>query len=387
MAKEQSKRRKRRRKRRARKILFVLELLILLILIVGIFLFAQINKRLDDTQDTDFDITKVKMTEEVVEAQVAKGYQLIALAGVNPADGDLDYNNSDTIIIACINNDTKEISLVSLYRDTYLRIGEDEDGNGIYNKANAAYAYYGAEGMLSMINTNLDLNISDYVAIDFDALVAVVDALGGIDITLTHDEIVHMNNYCVSVSEYTGVDYEPLDPDQPGTYTLSGVQATSYARIRKTAGWDFKRTQRQRLVITKIVEKAKSVETLGKLNDIMDAVFPMIKTSFSKSEIIKLGSSILDYEIGDTMGFPFANYMLKVGGRDDLDCVVPITLEYNVTELHKRLFGEDYEVTSTLKAYSDRIVEDSGYGEEYIENALKTAQEVVPSGVSEADSM
>lgn len=387
MTKEQI-RRKKRRKRRARKILFIFELLILLILVLGIFVYAQINKKLDETQDTDFDESKVIITEEVVEAQVAKGYQLIALVGMNPADGDLSYNNSDTMIIACINNDTKAISLVSLYRDTYLRIGEDEDGNGIYNKANAAYMYYGAEGMLSMMNTNLDLNISDYVAIDFDALVAVVDALGGIDITLTHDEIEHMNNYCVSVSEYTGEDYEPLDPDQPGTYTLNGVQATSYARIRYTAGWDFKRTQRQRLVITKIIDKAKSA-SLSQLNEIMDAVFPMIQTSFSKAEIIKLGSSILSYEIGDTMGFPFANYMLKLweGTDDELDCVVPITLDYNVSELHKRLFGEDYQVTSTLKAYSDRIAEDSGYNEEYIENALKVAQEVVPSGVSEADSM
>lgn len=383
MAKNQKKRR-RRRKKRATKILFVFELLILAVLIGGIFIFAQINKKLETTQDNDFDISKIEMNEEVVEAQVAKGYQLIALVGVNPADGGLDYNNSDTMIIACINNDTKEVSLVSLYRDTYLRIGEDEEGNGIYNKANAAYAAYGPEGMISMMNKNLDLNISDYVAIDFSALVEVVDALGGIDITLTHDEIVHMNNYCVSVSEYTGEDYEEIDPDQPGTYTLNGVQATSYARIRYTAGLDFKRTQRQRLVITKIIEKAKTA-SLGELNDIMDAVFPMIKTSFSKADIIKLGSSILNYEIGDTTGFPFSHYMDEVDG---LDCVVPVTLEHNVKELHKLLFGEeDYQISGALEAYSDRIVEDSGYGDEYIERATAVAEELVPDGVSEADSM
>lgn len=383
MAKNQKKRR-RRRKKRATKILFVLELLVLAVLIGGIFIFAQINKKLESTQDSDFDISKVEMNEEVVQTQVAKGYQLIALVGVNPADGGLDYNNSDTMIIACINNDTKEVSLVSLYRDTYLRIGQDEDGNGIYNKANAAYARYGPEGMISMMNKNLDLNISDYVAIDFSALVEVVDALGGIDITLTHDEIVHMNNYCVSVSEYTGKDYEELDPDQPGTYTLNGVQATSYARIRYTAGLDFKRTQRQRLVITKIMEKAKNAN-LSELNDIMDAVFPMIKTSFSKADIIKLGSSILSYEIGETTGFPFSHYLDVV---DDLDCVVPVTLEYNVKELHKLLFGEeDYQISSELKAYNDRIVENSGYGDEYIEKATAVAEELVPDGVSEADSM
>lgn len=382
MAKNQKKRR--RKKRRAAKILFILELLILVVLVAGLFVYAQINKKLDVTQDTNFDLSKVEINEEVVEAQVAKGYQLIALVGMNPADGDLEHNNSDTMIIACIDNDTKKVNLVSLYRDTYLRIGQDDEGNGMYNKANAAYAYFGPEGMLSMMNKNLDLNIADYVAIDFDALVEVVDELGGIDINLTHDEIVFMNDYCVSVSDYTGKSFEPLDPDKPGVYTLNGVQATSYARIRYTAGWDFKRTQRQRLVISKIVEKAKGA-SLGQLSRIMDKVFPMIKTSFSKSEIIKLGSSILSYEIGDTMGFPFSHYMDDVEG---LDCVVPITLEYNVSELHKRLFGEEnYVVTSALKMYSDRIVENSGYGDEYIERALKVAQEVVPSGVSEADSM
>lgn len=388
MAKNQKKRRKKKR-RIISKVVFVLEILILLILCAGLFLYAQISKKLDVTQDTDFDISKVQINREVVEGNVSEGYQLIALVGLDNTEGQL-VGNSDTMLIACINNKTKEVDLVSLYRDTYLRVSEDEEGNGMYYKANHAFALDGAEGLLTMLNSNLDLPISDYVTVGFDAVSEVVDQLGGIEIDLTHDEIVHMNNYCVSVSKSTGKEYEEIDPDDEGVHLLNGVQAVSYARIRYTAGNDFKRTQRQRLVITKMVEKAKSAN-LSTLNNIMDAVFPMVKTSFSKTEIIKMASSLLSYKIGDTTGFPFTHYMLKdVKGcyGKDLDCVVPITLESNVKELHAWLFGiEDYEVSDALKAYSDRIIDECGYGEDHIEKARNASEAALPDAGSEADNM
>lgn len=388
MVKNQKKRRRKKR-RVISKVVFIFEILILLVLCAGLFLYAQISKKLDVTQDKDFEISKVQINREVVEKNVSEGYQLVALVGLDNTEGKL-VGNSDTMLIACIDNKTKEVDLVSLYRDTYLRVGEDSDGNGLYYKANNAYAREGAEGLLTMLNSNLDLPISDYVTVGFDAVSEVVDQLGGIEIDLTHDEIVHMNSYCVSVSECTGKDYDPIDPDDEGTHLLNGVQAVSYARIRYTAGNDFKRTQRQRLVITKIVDKAKSAN-LSTLNDIMDIVFPMVKTSFTKTEIIKMASSLLSYKIGDTTGFPFTHYMLKtVEGYDgrNLDCVVPITLESNVKELHAWLFGtEDYEVSDALKAYSDHIVDECGYGDDYIEKARAASQAALPDAGSEADNM
>ena len=159
MAKNQKKRRKKKR-RIISKVVFVLEILILLILCAGLFLYAQISKKLDVTQDTDFDISKVQINREVVEGNVSEGYQLIALVGLDNTEGQL-VGNSDTMLIACINNKTKEVDLVSLYRDTYLRVSEDEEGNGMYYKANHAFALDGAEGLLTMLNSNLDLPISD----------------------------------------------------------------------------------------------------------------------------------------------------------------------------------------------------------------------------------
>lgn len=374
----------RKRKKKANKVLFFIELIILAVLIGGLFLYAQINKKLDATQDSDFDISKVGMNEEVVGSQVTKGYQMIALVGLDSRDGSITRSNSDTMIVACINNDTKEVRLLSVYRDTYLRVREDEDGNGIYNKANNAYAVDGAEGMLTMLNNNLDLTISDYVAVDFDAVAEVVDLLGGIEVTLNHDEIVFMNDYCIETSKVTGKDYDPIDPDDEGTHLLNGVQAVSYSRIRYTAGNDFKRAQRQRLVLQKMVEKVKTAG-LGTLNDIMDTVFPMVRTSFSKSQIIKMATSMLSYNIGETTGFPFIHFEDDIG---DLDCVIPVTLEQNVKELHAWMFGEEsYNVSSAVKAYSDRIADKSGYGEEYIERARAASERALPAANSEADTM
>ena len=99
-----------------------------------------------------------------------------------------------------------------------------------------------------MINKNLDMNIEKYVTVNFNALVDVIDAVGGLDIEMTEEEVVHMNNYCVETSKVTGKSYTKIEPEVAGTYHLNGVQAVSYSRIRYTAGGDFERASRQRHV-------------------------------------------------------------------------------------------------------------------------------------------
>ena len=160
-------------RRRRRRILFGIEIFILLILIGGV------NTGVSDNN-------------------VMKGYTTIGLIGLDGRDGELKSGaRSDTMIIASINNDTKKVKLVSVYRDTYLRIGEDSEGNGQYDKANAAYKKGGPEQFLSMLNTNLDLNVTDFVSVDFQAVAEAVELLGGIDVELKEEEVVHLNNYCV----------------------------------------------------------------------------------------------------------------------------------------------------------------------------------------------
>mgnify|MGYP003281670866 FL=1 len=267
MSKKQPLTRKQKRllkKRRRRRILFGIEIFILLILIAGVFIYAKLGKM----NFTSLDFSKIGVNSGVSNNKVMKGYTTIGLVGLDNRSNKLKSGNSDTMIIASIDNDTKKVKLVSVYRDTYLRIGEDSEGNGQYNRANAAYAKGGAEQFLNMLNTNLDLNVTDFVSVDFQAVAEAVELLGGIDVELKEEEVVHLNNYCVETSKVTGMDYTPLKKTA-GVHHLNGVQTVAYARIRYTAGNDFRRAARQREVIYKIVEKAKNadVATLSKILD------------------------------------------------------------------------------------------------------------------------
>ena len=364
MSKKQPLTRKQKRlmkKRRRRRIIFGIEIFILLILIVGIFVYAKLGKM----NFTSLDFSKIGVNSGVSDNKVMKGYTTIGLVGLDNRSNKLKSGNSDTMIIASINNDTKKVKLVSVYRDTYLRIGEDSEGNGQYSKANAAYAKGGAEQFLNMLNTNLDLNVTDFVSVDFQAVAEAVELLGGIDVELKEEEVVHLNNYCVETSKVTGMDYTPLEKKE-GTHHLNGVQTVAYARIRYTAGNDFRRAARQREVIYKIVEKAKKSD-IATLSKILDKVFPNIYTSFTKAEILQMGMSMLSYDIEDQTGFPFDHlYGQRVkdamGGKD---VVLPVTLESNVIKLHEFLYPEDsYTPSEEVKAYSQRIVDQSGFGEE-----------------------
>lgn len=349
-------------RRRRRRILFGIEIFILLILIGGVFIYAKLGKM----NFTDLDLSKIGVNTGVSDNNVMKGYTTIGLIGLDGRDGELKSGaRSDTMIIASINNDTKKVKLVSIYRDTYLRIGEDSEGNGQYDKANAAYAKGGPEQFLSMLNTNLDLNVTDFVSVDFQAVAEAVELLGGIDVELKEEEVVHLNHYCVETSKVTGMDYRPLE-EKAGVHHLNGVQTVSYARIRYTSGNDFRRAARQREVIYKIVEKAKNSD-IATLSKILDKVFPKVYTSFTKAEILQMGMSMMSYDIEDQTGFPFDHLY---GGRvkdamGGLDVVLPVTLESNVIKLHEFLYPEDsYTPSDEVKAYSQRIVDKSGFGDE-----------------------
>lgn len=387
---------KKKKRHIGRKILFGVEILVLILLVGVLFLYTQINKRMDSLNFTQAaDEQEVQINESVAGSEVLSGYTNIALFGVDKrAEDEGAYGNSDTAIVASINNDTKEVRLVSLYRDTYMRVDEDEYGNGIYNKCNSAYLRGGPMQAVNMMNTNMDLDIENYVAVDFSAMATVVDCLGGLDIPMSYEEIEHMNNHCVETSQQTGMDYTPIEKPDPapedqsqilGTYHLNGVQVTAYCRIRQTASGDQGRTERQRLVLDLLAEKAKSA-SLTTLNDIVDQVFPLIQTNFSKSQLIRLGTSILTYSMGENTGFP-VDYVM--GGDltvpvTGLDCIIPTTLETNVKYLHEFLFSdEDYQPSETVTIRSDFVVDRTGFGESYVADERKY---LLDDGESSEDS-
>lgn len=291
-----------------------------------------VASKMTKLETTELDTDKLNITQ--TEGESETGYLNVALFGLDSREGDLGKGNrSDTMMIASLNKETGEVKLVSVYRDTLLELDD-----GSYNKANSAYAFGGPEGAISLINRNMDMDISKYVAVNFNALVDVIDALGGLDITLTDAEVVHMNNYCVETSEVTGVGYTRIEPEVAGTYHLNGVQAVSYSRIRYTGGGDFERASRQRHVLNLIAEKAQSA-SLSTLNKIIDKVFPQVSTNFTITEMIGYAKDIAKYKIGDSMGFPEKNTTptLNVVGS----VVVPDSLSSSVEDIHRFLFGDD----------------------------------------------
>lgn len=346
-----------------RRILFAVEILVLVLFVAGLFLYGQLSSKLDKINNPVMNTDNIEVNEEVQEAIDAgtseiANYTTYALFGIDHRDKNaaLGGENSDTIIIAAVDNSTKEVKLVSVYRDTFLNIGNDT-----YSKANAAYAAGEAEQAISMLNTNLDLNISEYATVNFSSLATIIDDLGGMDMEMSYAEIVHMNNYCVETSEETGLDYEPIPlPEKPEdeekiqyVYHLNGVQVTSYCRIRYTASLDMGRTERQRKVIQLISQKAKTAG-LTRIFNVLDDVLPMVTTSMTKTEILQILPTLMGYSVSYTTGFPSSYKFSNIKGS----VIVPTDLESNVIELHKFLYeDEDYTPSSTVIEYSKAIDE------------------------------
>lgn len=281
-----------------------------------------------------------------------EGYTTIALFGGDSREGALEAGtHADTIMVVSIDDDTKEVKLVSVYRDLLTR-----QSNGEYGKANSAYFKGGPLAAINMLNENFDLDIEDYVTVDFNAMADIVDLLGGIEVDVTDAEAAEVNNYIGETGEVTGKQAKRISG---GLQTLDGVQAVTYARIRKNVGGDYGRTERQRVVIEKMVQKVKQTD-LSTLNNMIDQVFSQVSTSFKLSELISLASGVLQYELGETAGFAFEHIDGSVEGVGSV--VVPLGVVENVEELHAFLYPRDeYTVSETVKEIATEIESISGY--------------------------
>lgn len=345
-----------KRQRRKRKlILFIVEIIILIIVAGALYVYSKLNllnkKELDQSK-----VGKNQVSEET--EQTFEGNTTIALFGLdNREQGVYDTGNSDVIMIMNINNDTKEVSLVSVYRDTYLNIaGEGEKEK--FRKANAAYAAGGAEQAVTMLNRNLDLDIDNYVVFDFKSVAEAIDILGGVEIDIeSQAEMDYLNDYISYTSEYVGGSDETVD--HLGKQTLNGVQAVSYARIRYTTGGDFKRAERQRRVLNELIKKAKSA-SLTELNELVNTIFPEVSTDLTQKDIISMMPVMLKYDMANSGGFPY-DKTTDTPSKKIGSIVIPCDLESNVIQLHKQLFGtEDYQPSEKVQSYNDTIIDLTG---------------------------
>lgn len=313
--------------------IIVLVLLIILAIIVG-GTFAFVHSKLSKMQQVDLNEDDLNVSAQA-EQQLAE-YRNIAIFGVDSRDDSYDKGNrSDCIIIASINNKTKEVKLISVYRDTYVQI----EGHGL-DKITHAYSYGEAPLAIKTLNTNLDLNIKEFATVNFDVVKETVDYIGGISMPITSEEVGHISGIT-----------------KPGTYTLTGEQALAYSRIRYASGGDYKRTERMRDVLTAVANKVKTLN-ISQLNGFVDTILPKVYTNITSADIFSMMPSIASYKITDSIGWPYETKGITL----DRWYGIPITLESNVKKLHQEAFNEqDYVPSDTVKDISNQIIEKTGY--------------------------
>lgn len=330
---------KKKAKKRKRAIVLVAEVLILM----GLLSIGYVMNKYDKIQLNRFGDGDIQFNEGVQQEH----YTTIALFGGDSREGKLDAGtHADTIMIASIDNETKEVKIVSIYRDTMTM-----QMNGKVKKANNAYFTGGPKDAINMLNKNYDLAIEDYVTVDFGVMADVVDLLGGLEIEVTEAEATEMNRHIVGTAESVGKESSVM---KPGLQTLNGVEVVTYSRIRKNVGGDYGRTERQRLVVQKLVDKVKQTD-ISTLNKIVDQVFKQVSTSFTIKEIISLASSVMQYQLGETSGFPFEKTDGTVEGIGSV--VVPVDVVKNVETLHTFLYPKDteYKASATVQDIAKEI--------------------------------
>ena len=340
------------KKKRRRIVLFIVEIFAL-VLLVGALWVVQPGSNAGKMELNEDKIIVNEVVKEQEETTM-KGYRNIALFGVDSTTGSLSKGTrSDTIMIASINQDTGECKLVSVYRDTYLNLSNDT-----YNKCNSAYAKGGPEMAISMLNLNLDLNITDFVTVGFAGLTDTIDALGGVYIDVKDNEISHLNNYQLCIADDLKRSYTPVTSS--GRQLLDGLQATGYCRVRYIAGGDFTRAEHQRNVLSAVADQAKQASPAA-LAEVANNVFSEVYTSLDLAEIVELLADVGNYTITETAGFPREENRTtgKLGTKGD--CVIPVNLEENVKWLHQFLFN-DYEYTPSdmVQECSRQIEADTG---------------------------
>ncbi len=313
--------------------IIVLVLLIILAIIVG-GTFAFVHSKLSKMQQVDLNEDDLNVSAQA-EQQLAE-YRNIAIFGVDSRDDSYDKGNrSDCIIIASINNKTKEVKLISVYRDTYVQI----EGHGL-DKITHAYSYGEAPLAIKTLNTNLDLNIKEFATVNFDVVKETVDYIGGISMPITSEEVGHISGIT-----------------KPGTYTLTGEQALAYSRIRYASGGDYKRTERMRDVLTAVANKVKTLN-ISQLNGFVDTILPKVYTNITSADIFSMMPSIASYKITDSIGWPYETKGITL----DRWYGIPVTLENNVKRLHQEAFDEaDYTPSETVKDISNQIIQKTGY--------------------------
>lgn len=273
----------------------------------------------DSSQAIQSAAQEIKNVQSVIPVPQDKDVYNILLIGSDQRD-DESFGRSDTMMILSVNKRTSKISLVSLMRGLYVQIPEHG-----YGMLNASFAYGGASMLLKTIEDNLRVHIDDYVSIKFSGFVKAIDAVGGVNITLSQAEIDQI------IAEI------PTSTVKKGNNLLNGAEALTFARIRKIDS-DYKRTGRQREVIEALIKKLTSL-SIGKIDSTARQLLPLVKTNLSGSALVGLAIDGLKYR-----GYPVTQLMLPIDGSHRMIVVRGTQMESfdvkkNVEALHQQLYG------------------------------------------------
>lgn len=360
------------KKKRRFKIILVVELVLLIVVVLGAIV-AKVGMGYLDKIQRDDEFNADNLDTDVDSEKIGE-YTNIAVFGVDSRDNGLKRGLSDMIMVASIHNKTKEVKVISVYRDTYLMYDMEEE---LFKKATEVYNKGGAEMSVNMLNKNFDLDIKDYVTVNFEAVYQAVDAVGGVDIDISKAEQGDINRYIEELNKINGTKSPYIY--KTGVLHLDGIQATAYGRLRMIDS-DYKRTERQREVMMALFEQVKKC-SVSQLKDLVELLSPMVLTSLTNSEILDLVLDVAEYDIVDQTGFPFEKVAEK-NQKTGKDCVYADNLTLSVKQLHFYLFDDaEYEPSETVKKISAKMDDNLGR-----EENTKTTFTYSPEEATKEDS-
>jgi LCP family protein required for cell wall assembly len=292
----------------------------------------------------------VRNTELNPNKNLPEDWTNILLLGTDDRDANSSAGRTDVMIIASLNPDTGEIKLNSLARDMFVQI----PGGGAH-RINEAHAYGGPNLAMKTVNELFDMNITKYVRVNLHGVVDIIDVFGGVDIELIEGEAAEIN-YNVAVSEdYEGFEKNPnrvpIPKDKIGLTRLDALQALGYARIRHIDS-DFARTNRQRILLDKLLEMAMSDVTPAKMVLLANVMIPYTATNLALSDIVRIGANMVVAGIQpmESLSVPtegsFKYTQINVPSGDDSEGTVASVLDVNLSRnrdaLHTFIYGQVY---------------------------------------------
>ena len=303
-----------------------------------------------DGKDLDID---QEVNEQLVD------YRNILLLGIDTRANEDDKNcRSDAMVLVTINKKTNEMFLTSILRDSFLDL--EEEGYKMLDKLTHAHVYGGPVNTIRAINRNLDLNIKDYMRVNWRTVADISEAFGGVTVNIKDYEIDEMNKYIKDTNRNLHGSKKMIT--KAGKQRLNGIQTVTYCRIRKVGNGDVERSLRMRRVIRQLMKKATKMD-LKKLSETADKVLPEIQTSINPKDMMSILKRYKAYKIKRSRSWPYkySGLLFDNGSGQDIWYDVPITLESNVIKLHERVFNQkNYQPTGRVREISEQIIVKSG---------------------------